>query len=171
MAWAGMRGLVTLALVLSIPAHAASSLHHEASVIALVVLLCTMVLPGLTLPQLMKVLDLEHGPDAAGDQAIERLRTRAQDAAKAYIMHEAEELPETVRDSMQRWIRIQFGEHAEHHSEELTHWRERARQVRTGALIASQHEMLSARRERGQNPAYVDEVLESIDRMLIAARH
>lgn len=62
MAWAGMRGLVTLALVLSIPAHAASSLHHEASVIALVVLLCTMVLPGLTLPQLMKVLDLSTAP-------------------------------------------------------------------------------------------------------------
>lgn len=52
-------GLVTLALILSIPDTGDFGLYHEAPVIALVVLLFTMVIPGLTLPALMKKLTLD----------------------------------------------------------------------------------------------------------------
>lgn len=75
-----MRGLVTLALVLSIP-NDLFPFHHELSVIALIVLLLTMVIPGLILPWLVCRLDLDQGPDAAGDQAREELIVRACRAA------------------------------------------------------------------------------------------
>lgn len=116
MTWSGMRGLVTLALVLSIPATASDTLHHEAAVIALVVLLLTMVLPGLTLPALMRRLDLVESP------------------------------------------------------EQVERWRGAAHEMRLASLRAVQQELLSARRERGVDPGAVDEVLQEIDRMILAAR-
>lgn len=65
MTWGGMRGLVTLALVLSIPAGTVPY-HHELSVIALSVLTFTMVISGLLLPWLVRQLNLDAGPDAGG---------------------------------------------------------------------------------------------------------
>ena len=88
MAWAGMRGLVTLALVLAIPA-SATSYHHELSVIALTVLTCTMVIPGLLLPWLVDKLDLQNGP--AGDKDIEELNQRAYAAARKAVREHGEE--------------------------------------------------------------------------------
>ncbi|KQB86424.1 Sodium, potassium, lithium and rubidium/H(+) antiporter [Corynebacterium lowii] len=169
MTWAGMRGLVTLALVLSIPATISDTLHHEASVIALMVLLCTMVIPGLTLPWLMRKLNLENGPDASGDQALEALRRRARNASYQYMQQQSTQLPPEALDAMSGWIERQFDSEEERH-EELTRWRDTAGKIRVGALEAAQQELLTARSERGVNPAYVDEVLGSIDRMLLAAK-
>ncbi|MDK8451426.1 cation:proton antiporter [Corynebacterium mastitidis] len=169
MTWAGMRGLVTLALVLSIPASISETLHHEAAVIALTVLLCTMVIPGLTLPWLMGRLNLEYGPDAAGDQALAALRRRAWAASYQYIQEQSESLPHEATAAMHGWLERQFDGDEERH-EELTRWRDAAGRVRVGALQAAQQELLAARWERGVNPAYVDEVLGAIDRMLVAAR-
>ena len=50
------------------------------AVIALTVLTCTMVVPGLLLPWLVDKLDLQNGP--AGDKALEELNQRAFDAAR-----------------------------------------------------------------------------------------
>ncbi|WPF67069.1 MULTISPECIES: sodium:proton antiporter [unclassified Corynebacterium] len=169
MTWAGMHGLVTLALVLSIPASISATLHHEAAVIALVVLLCTMVIPGLTLPWLMGRLNLEAGPDAAGDEALEALRRRAWQAAYGYMRQEAQHLPPEATEAMSGWLERQFDKD-EDRREELSRWREAAGKVRLGALQAAQAELLTARSERGANPAHVDEVLASIDRMLVAAK-
>ena len=58
--WCGMRGLATLALALALPLTVADGTpfpaRHELLVIACAVLLATLVLPGLTLPWLMRVL-------------------------------------------------------------------------------------------------------------------
>ena len=68
MTWGGMRGLVTLALVLSIPAGTVPY-HQELSVIALSVLTFTMVISGLLLPWLVRQLNLDAGPDAGGGRS------------------------------------------------------------------------------------------------------
>lgn len=50
-----------------------------------------------------------------------------------------------------------------------SHMRAKANRVRMIALEAAQSTVLAARREPGQDPAIVDQVLRDIDRMLIAA--
>lgn len=57
MTWSGMRGLVTLILALSIPVvNGTEQVRQDAIVMMLSVLFFTLVLPGLTLPMLVKVL-------------------------------------------------------------------------------------------------------------------
>lgn len=165
MTWAGMRGLVTLALVLSIPEDI-FPYHHELQVIALVVLLITMVGPGLALPWLMKKLSLDKGPDAAGDESIAALTERAQKAAKTYLV-DSEELPMEKIAAINNWISQEI--EANELKVDVDKLHQRAHHARVGAIKAAQEELLKARRERGVNPAYVDEVLGSIDRMLVAA--
>ncbi|BAU95789.1 NhaP-type Na+/H+ and K+/H+ antiporter [Corynebacterium suranareeae] len=165
MTWAGMRGLVTLALVLSIPEDI-FPYHHELQVIALVVLLITMVGPGLALPWLMRKLSLDQGPDAAGDESIAELTERAHKAATAYLMDSGEVPMEQIL-AIKNWISEEID--ADEMQENVDKLHRRAHHARVGAIRAAQAELLKARRERGVNPAYVDEVLTNIDRMLVAA--
>lgn len=167
MTWAGMRGLVTLALVLSIPANV-FPYHHELQIIALVVLLLTMVGPGLTLPWLVGKLNLDKGPDAAGDKSIEVLTHRAKKAAAKHLLTHSELADEQIA-SIKGWIAQEFAAEEET-IEDLSKMRKKARLARIEALHAAQAELLQARRERGINPAYVDEVLSVVDRMLMAAQ-
>lgn len=166
MTWAGMRGLVTLALVLSIPEDT-FPYHHELQIIALVVLLITMVGPGLALPWLMKKLNLDQGPDAAGDESIAELTERAQLAARNYLM-ESTHLPLEQISSIKNWFSQEIEADTDP-QEEFHRIHKHAHEARIGAIKAAQAELLKARRERGVNPAYVDEVLTTIDRMLVAA--
>ena len=169
--WAGMRGLVTLALVLSIPMDVVP-LHHELTVIALVVLLMTMVLPGLTLPWLMRQLSLERGPDAHGDIARAALSKRAHDAALEVLHRHAEELPVGTVASFQAWLSREIGvEHVDVLDDErFDELRRHVAGIRAEALTAAQQELLDARQERGIDPAIVDEVLHTVDRMIVASR-
>ena len=101
MAWSGMRGLVTLALVLAIPP-SATEYHHELSVIALTVLTCTMVIPGLMLPWLVRKMDLQKGPEA--DRAIEELNQRAYAAAHKAVREHGEEHAPEAYTMVQEWL-------------------------------------------------------------------
>lgn len=174
MAWSGMRGLVTLALVLSIPA-GAFDFHHELTVIALTVLVCTMVIPGLLLPWLVGVLDLDSGPDAAGDRAVAMLNLRAREAAQNAVIAKARELPPEQLEAVQHWMDQQLIQEEtdpqgyQERREKLEKMRAKSQMARIDALKAAEAELLQARTEPGINPAYVDEVLADIDRMLIAA--
>ena len=103
MTWAGMRGLVTLALVLSIPA-GTMPYHHELSVIALSVLTFTMVIPGLLLPWLVHQLDLENGPDAHGDKVNAELNTRAYEAARLAVQEHGPKLAPESYFIVQEWL-------------------------------------------------------------------
>ena len=175
--WAGMRGLVTLALGWSIPSDS-FPMHHQLAVVALVVLLLTMVIPGLTLPWLMRKLDLDKGPDAQGDHAREQLRKRAYDKAMDVIAKYDDDIPADMIEGMRVWFAEQqhIGDHgtsaAEHRHETIVKFRKQMSAVRIQALEAAQNELLQARREPGVDPAVVDEVLHSVDQMIVAAnRH
>ncbi|MDO4911034.1 MAG: sodium:proton antiporter [Corynebacterium sp.] len=168
--WAGMRGLVTLALVLAIPQGGYIPWQHELSVIAITVMAFTMVFPGLTLPWLVRRLSLDRGPDAQGDIARERLFRRARDAANVVIQSHVDELPQSAVSSIQHWIMEETNMDEDELKAKAKEVRSKAAEVRFEALAAAQRELLSARREPGVDPAIVDEVLTEIDRMIIAAR-
>ena len=152
--WAGMRGLVTLTI--------------------------TMVVPGLTLPWLMRKLSLDQGPDAFGDAARENLLRRAREAASVVLHAKADELPPNTVASIQHWIAEETGTEDLDDTEcaatrlarkkKISDIRERASRIRYEALRAAQREVLEARREAGIDPAVADDVLHDIDRMILAIK-
>lgn len=66
--WAGMRGVVTLAAALTLPA--ATPMRPVLVLVALIVTVGTLVIQGLTLPALARALDV-RGPDPREDALIE----------------------------------------------------------------------------------------------------
>lgn len=176
--WAGMRGLVTLALVLSIPVTASFPLNHEVAVIALVVLFVTMVIPGLTMPMLMRTLSLDADPDAFGDLSREVLVRRARSAAYKAMLDYADELG----DERLLALKERFDENAHLEEPDLdrldpdTRWK-KVQQARVAmhdahlaALRAAQVELLQARNEKEVDPAILDEVLGNIDRQILGVK-
>jgi CPA1 family monovalent cation:H+ antiporter len=172
--WCGMRGLATLALALALPLTLADGTPFPARdqllVIACAVLLATLVLPGLTLPWLMKVLK------ATGDGSEERdaarvLAKRAQQAAIAALKDNdlVKELPpEKVALVKEKMTRL----HAELldgslRNESLDEKRRRGRElaiaVQTVALDAARQEVVAARNEPDMDPEVADRVLRQLD--------
>ncbi|MDN4643661.1 Na+/H+ antiporter [Arthrobacter sp. PsM3] len=172
--WCGMRGLATLALALALPLTVADGSPFPARsqliVIACAVLLATLVLPGLTLPWLMRALK------ASGDGSEERdaarvLARRAQEAAIAAL--KANELmkelpPEKVALVKEKMTRL----HAELldgsiRNESVGELRQRGRElaiaVQTIALDAARQEVVAARNEPGMDPEVADRVLRQLD--------
>lgn len=185
MTWSGMRGLVTLALVLSIPT-GVFAFHHELAVIALTVLLVTMVLPGLLLPWLMRQLDLTEASQAANDKmraaVVSRARAASIDALSQFrpeddATGEAETVDPEISANVIQWFedRLGDGENPAENNDERKQRAEEARRValeaRRTALNAAQSELLALRKDRAFNPAIVDEILEEIDRMVIGTKH
>ncbi len=174
--WGGMRGLVTLALVLSIPPTSGFGLYSELPIIALVVLVVTMVIPGLLLPWLMKTLNLEQGPDAFGDQARARLEARARFAAGEVLERYIHDIPaeqlEALRRRFEEDIHVDVDESdhgaAQDRKKRIAQRAEQMNRVRLEALYASQAELLRARRERDVDPVILDEVLYDVDSQIVA---
>lgn len=166
--WCGMRGLVTLALVLALPA-AEFPVRSEALVIAVVVLVVTMVIPGLLLPWLARRL---FGEGSTDEDAQERaLIARAQRAAFGVARKAiADGAPPEVLDSLaQRFGQVLAEDDAIVHERAET-MRERLRQyshLRDEALAAATAEVLRARNEPGIDPHAVDTVLQELDRMAV----
>ncbi|MCZ2402144.1 Na+/H+ antiporter [Paenarthrobacter sp. Z7-10] len=172
--WCGMRGLATLALALALPLTltdgTAFPARDQLIVIACVVLLATLVLPGLTLPALMRVLNAAEDGSEERD-AARLLARRAQAAALAALKDNdfIRELPQEkvvlVREKMRRLhaelldgtIRNETGE------ERRTRGRELAITVQTIALDAARQEVVSARNEPGIDPEVADRVLRQLD--------
>lgn len=168
MTWAGMRGLVTLALVLSIPSYVFPD-FRQVPVVALVVLTFTMVLPGLTLPWLMKRLSLDQGPDAFGDEMRRVLQKRSWQAAMGAMHRHEDEIPRKLLLKLDSW----FAEESkidDPDDETLATFqmRNKLAEIRKEAIDAAQQELLRARREPGIDPAIVDELLTEVDRMALA---
>lgn len=182
MTWSGMRGLVTLALVLSIPA-GVFSFHHELAVIALTVLLVTMVVPGLLLPWLMERLDLTEASQIASDKMRAAVVGRARAASIEALSHfrpdghiapDAEKVDPEISANVIQWFedRLGDGEDVSDDSRKQRAWQARhvALEARRTALTAAQEELLRMRGYRAYNPAIVDEVLEEIDRMVLGTK-
>ena len=172
--WCGMRGLATLALALALPLTLADGTPFPARdhllVIACAVLLATLVLPGLTLPWLMRVLNASQDGSEERD-AARMLAKRAQTAAVAALkQHDLmKDLPpEKVALVRERMKRL----HAELldgslRNEPLADKRERGRElaiaVQTIALDAARQEVVLARNEPDMDPEVADRVLRQLD--------
>ncbi|MCQ9343875.1 cation:proton antiporter [Corynebacterium kozikiae] len=175
--WAGMRGLVTLALVLAIPAGTSFAIYHEVSVIALTVLFFTMVLPGLTLPWLMRKLTLASAQNSFGDQEREALIRGARQAALETVQHHAQDIPHEQLEAIQSGIRGVFDVPEEFEQltaeEKIRLYREhtlKAAVYRLEALRASQVYLLQARKHAKVDPVTVDELLMDVDRKIVIAK-
>lgn len=87
--WAGMRGVVSLASALAIPLTLADGtsfpMRNFILFTTFVVILCTLVLQGLSLAPLIKALDLDDDQDHSASYLIER-RLRAR-MARAVVAH------------------------------------------------------------------------------------
>ncbi|WP_284976317.1 Na+/H+ antiporter [Arthrobacter sp. efr-133-TYG-104] len=172
--WCGMRGLATLALALALPLTLPDGsdfpARHEILVIACAVLLATLVLPGLTLPWLMRVLNAREDGSYEHD-AARLLARRAQSAAVAALKEHdlMKELPaEKVASVKERMRRLQaelLGDdlHNKPVVEKLKRGRELSVAVQTIALDAARQEVVAARSEPGTDPEIADRVLRQLD--------
>jgi CPA1 family monovalent cation:H+ antiporter len=190
LAWAGMRGLATLALALALPTTLDSGApfpdRAELVIIACSVLVVTLVGPGLTLPLLVRALGLREDADTAA--AAERaLATRARRAALdelSAVDREAlgvdDEQGEQVLDELRsRFARVgaalsgddvpspEGGEDRDDdYHERLARLRRRRQQwnrLQSVALAAARREVVAARGEPGVDPEVADRVLRRLD--------
>jgi len=172
MTWSGMRGLVTLALILSIPT-GALAYHHELAVIALTVLLITMVVPGMLLPWLMNQLSLRSQAESAEDAMRAVVSERSRQAAMRSLRNYADTLDPEIAVAVDNWFEENLGagdlssDERSVRMEKIKRARTEASKAREVALLASQEELLHMRKNREFNPAIVDEILAEVDRALL----
>ncbi len=191
LAWAGMRGLATLALALALPTTLDSGApfpdRAELVIVACSVLVVTLVGPGLTLPVLVRALGLREDADAAGE-AERALAGRARRAALdelAGVDREAlgidDEQGEQVLDELRsRFARVGAalsgddvprpddgdGDRDDDYRERLARLKRRREQwtrVQAVALAAARREVVAARAEPGTDPEVADRVLRRLD--------
>ncbi len=86
--WAGMRGVVTIAIAVAASdlAGLSSASAHAIVVVAFVVTVGTLLLQGLTLPALIRALGVVDASEAQEDQReIAEVRSRTREVGKAYL--------------------------------------------------------------------------------------
>jgi monovalent cation/hydrogen antiporter len=176
LSWCGMRGLATLALALSLPTATAAGeafpQRAEIVLIAVVVLVVTLVLPGFTLPFLVRRLGVATDADTenAAEQAIVH-RARAAATAVLTADDRLDRVPAGVgtslRQRMDRLDGLLRGDPAStedrERAETVRRYREVMSAVQAEALAAARAEVLAARREPGVDPEAADRVLRRLD--------
>lgn len=177
--WCGMRGLATLALALALPhATADGTVIEERNfvvVAACSVLLCTLVLPGLSLPSLMRVLKLRNNEQDT-KRARRALARRAEAVAMSALRNnvDLQELPENYQQAVRRRMNSLHSilakdpdPHDAISDEKYTQIRAviaKADSIQAIALEAARDELLKARREPNIDPHLVDEIVVRLDR-------
>jgi monovalent cation/hydrogen antiporter len=174
--WCGMRGLATLALALSLPATTEAGADFPARaeivVIASAVLVATLLLPGFTLPMLVRALGVAENADV--EHAAERVvANRARQAALDRLADEertadlSEEASAALHDRMGRLGALLRGEPASEGDRDridaLRRGRATVQRIQSEALAAARAEVLAARREPGVDPEAADRVLRRLD--------
>jgi len=176
LAWCGMRGLATLALALALPAVTSTGApfpaRAEIVVVACSVLVVTLLLPGFTLPLLVRMLGIAENAEAehAAETVVAR---RAWKAALDRLVEQerAADLPEEVSAALHQRIgrleAILRGDTVtDEDRERLAALRARKQTldaIQADALAAARAEVLAARREPGVDPEAVDRVLRRLD--------
>lgn len=154
--WAGMRGVVSLAAALSIPVYAADgSLFPERNLIlfiTFIVILLTLVLQGLTLPLLIRSLDLEDRDKYMPREVQEReIRKFLYESARSYIQEQQQvsDISQTSLEYVYSKLQHQFPPDDD--------------DVLNKQISGIYLGLLQAQRERlahlNQEPAYDDEVV------------
>ncbi|MFC9326373.1 Na+/H+ antiporter [Kitasatospora sp. NPDC057015] len=174
--WSGMRGVATVALALAVPLtlHSGEPFPERGRLVfvAFGVVLFTLLVQGLSLPFLVRVLELDADHDAH-EQAVRELWWRAAKAGLDRLVELEEEedlsveLVDRLRDRQHsRLARLCPEKYAEEEAAEARHrasqWRE-AHTVEQEMIAASRREMITARSELGADPELVDQVLRGLD--------
>jgi monovalent cation/hydrogen antiporter len=165
--WAGMRGVVTIAAALSLPANAAD--RGTLILIAFVVVLVTLIMPGTTLPWLVRKLKI----GTADRQVAEReVAVRVVNAMNDRIdeLYAGGELDEQGADRWRERCRrivtaVSTGPEPESLMQERAHLRH-LRAVNLELHVAAQAEALRMRADDDVDPAAVDRILHLIDRRI-----
>ena len=170
--WAGMRGVVTLAAVLALPAGEEAFPERDRLIfIAFVVIVVTIVLQGLTLPLVVKRLGVMASVDQ-NDEAERDLIRRARDAGLRRLEDlrtdrevDAKTITHAEDNAERMWHSLGFdpGEHSDAESERNAKHAATLNVVKDEILAAARNEIGSARRESGVDPAIVDGVLRRLD--------
>ena len=171
MSWSGMRGLVTLALALSLPLQGFPA-RTEVTVIAVVVLLVTLVGQGLTLPWVVR----RSGVAASGESEnteetalAGRARAASLDAIRADLQRNP--LPPEWREKvLARYAGLveavagdQDTEAKQAHRKQFETKKAEMKRLSSVGLTAARVEMLKARREPGVDPECVDRIVQRLD--------
>jgi CPA1 family monovalent cation:H+ antiporter len=165
--WAGMRGVVTIAAALSLPA--ATPERGTLILIAFVVVLGTLILPGVTLPWLVRRLGVSV---ADPEQAMREVAVRVVGAMNERIT-ELQADGDLDEEGAARWRercrRIVTAVTHSPETESLIQEHARFRHMRAVNLelhAAAQAEALRMRADEGVDPAAVDRILHLIDRQI-----
>lgn len=153
MTWSGMRGLVTLVLALSIPVvNGTEQVRQDAIVMMISVLFFTLVLPGLTLPLLVKVLGVRanHEEETAVPELLKIAQAAALDALQAEAKTTTD--PETYARLKEMCAAITrrdeiseaLPEEYKQHMQKLKDKRSDFVRLRDAALTAAQNEVIAA---------------------------
>jgi len=168
--WAGMRGVVTVAAALSLPA--ATPERGTLILIAFVVVLTTLILPGVTLPALVRRLGIGT---ADPEKAMREVAIRVVGAMNERIT-ELEADGDLDEEGAARWRercrRIVTAVSPDPQTESLIQERAHFRHMRAVNLelhAAAQAEALRMRADEGVDPTAVDRILHIIDRQITIA--
>jgi monovalent cation/hydrogen antiporter len=166
--WAGMRGVVTIAAALSLPAN----VHDRGTLIliAFVVVLVTLIVPGATLPWLVRRLHVDTAdPHTAAREVAVRVVGAMNDRINELYAEGALD-----QASAERWRktcrRIVTAVSPNAETDNLVQERAQFRRMRAVNLelhAAAQAEALRMREETDVDPAAVDRILHLIDRRLV----
>ncbi|MEU2348517.1 Na+/H+ antiporter [Modestobacter sp. NPDC049651] len=167
--WAGMRGVVTVATALALPvtvdAGGSFPAREEVVVVALLVVIVTLVLQGLTLAPLIRRLGVASDADVRADER--RLHRTVTEAALARI-RDADDVPTEVRDAVVRQYEARLGYRVSvadlvdgdaGGADAGRHLRE----LLTRATEAERDAVLDARRRGEVSPAAADDVLFDVE--------
>lgn len=174
MTWGGMRGLITLALAVALPATVGPEGEYfewraKIIVAACMVLVVTLLLAGLTMPLLMHRVGLDTEGDAERRQEHDLAKIAGESAYQAMLgIHD---LPEAVAERiemmreqleselMDRTVQDTIDEDlvTRHANRKII------RQVQAAALAAAREAIVEARNTPGVDPVVVDQVLLRLD--------
>ena len=168
-AWAGMRGVVTVATALALPMTVEGGggfpARAEVVVVALLVVIVTLVAQGLTLAPLIRRLGVADDADVPAD--VRRLHRVVTEAALQQV-RTAEDVPPDVRDAVVRQYEARL--HYRRDVLDLVDGEtagdgagERLRMLLARASDAEREAVLAARRRGEVTPAAADDVLFDIE--------
>lgn len=182
MTWGGMRGLITLALAVALPAAVGPENEYfewRAPIIvaACMVLVVTLLLAGLTMPFVMHKVGLDTEGDAERRAELELAKVAGERAFEAMtamldLPYAVTERMEALRDELESELldrSVQETIDADLVSRH-TH-RKLLRQVQAVALSAARESIVEARNAPGADPVIVDRVLQRLDMRSTLYRH
>jgi CPA1 family monovalent cation:H+ antiporter len=164
-----MRGVVTLAAVLALPADFPE--RDRLVFIAFVVITVTLLLQGLTLPVLVRRLGVRASPEQENDMEHELTR-RARDAGYQRLEELRDEgdvdhdmIAEAHENAEKVWHKLGFDKHdgdEDQKNANLQHTVQAA-DLEAEVLTAAREAVVAARGEQGTDPAIVDALLRKLD--------